>query len=90
MDFMTTPAIKVYGTTWCGDCKRAVRVLNDRKAQYEYIDIEKDDAAAEYVVQVNNGNQSVPTILFPDGSVLVEPSSSALAAKLEALNVASH
>ena len=85
---MTSSVIKVFGTTWCGDCKRAVRVLNDRKAQYEYIDIEKDDAAAEYVVQVNNGNQSVPTIVFPDGSIMVEPSSSALSVKLESLNVA--
>jgi mycoredoxin len=83
---MASPVIKVFGTTWCGDCKRAVRVLNDRKAQYEYIDIEQDDAAAEYVVQVNNGYQSVPTILFPDGSIMVEPSSAALAAKLTSLN----
>jgi len=87
---MTSSVIKVFGTTWCGDCKRAVRILNDRKVQYEYIDIEKDDAAAEYVVQVNKGNQSVPTIVFPDGSIMVEPSSSVLAAKLESLNVASH
>ena len=85
---MTSRVIKVFGTTWCGDCKRAVRVLNDCKAPYEYIDIEKDDAAAEYVVQVNNGNQSVPTIVFPDGSVMVEPSSAVLAAKLDALHAA--
>src|SRR5690349_14200464 len=88
-EYMTHPVIKVFGTTWCSDCKRAMRVLNDRKAQFEYIDIEKDDAAAEYVIQVNNGNQSVPTIVFPDGSVMVEPSSAVLAAKVESLNGAS-
>lgn len=82
---MTTSTIKVYGTTWCGDCKRAVRVLNERKAAYDYINIEQDEAALAYVVQVNNGSHSVPTILFPDGSVMVEPSSAALAAKLESL-----
>lgn len=82
---MSLPTIKVYGTNWCGDCKRAVRVLNEQQWPFTFVDIDRDDAAREYVAQVNNGMQSVPTIVFPDGSVLVEPSSSALAAKLQAL-----
>jgi len=48
---------------------------------YEYINIEEDDIAAEFVVRVNGGLQSVPTIVFPDGSILVEPSPRELAAK---------
>ncbi|HCJ35639.1 MAG TPA: glutaredoxin-like protein, partial [Ktedonobacter sp.] len=48
---------------------------------YEYINIEEDERAAEYVVRVNGGMQSVPTIVFPDGSILVEPSPRELAAK---------
>ena len=82
---MSNPSITVYGTPWCGDCKRALRVLDQHNAKYEYVDIESDDAARGYVEQVNRGYQSVPTILFPDGSVMVEPSSSALAQKLAAL-----
>lgn len=82
---MLNPSIRVYGTPWCGDCKRALRVLDQHNAKYEYVDIESDDAARSYVEQVNCGYQSVPTILFPDGSVMVEPSSSALAQKLAAL-----
>jgi mycoredoxin len=83
---MSNQTITVYGTTWCGDCKRALRVLDQHQAQYHYVDIEQDDVARSYVEQVNRGFQSVPTILFPDGSVLVEPSSSVLAQKLAALN----
>ncbi len=80
---MTRPTITVYGTSWCGDCKRAIRVLNEQQWPYTYIDIEQDDAGRQYVVEVNKGNQSVPTIIFPDGSVMVEPSNAALKAKLE-------
>lgn len=82
---MTTPITKMYGTAWCGDCKRALRVFKEQNWPYEYIDIEKDDAAREYVVQVNKGSQSVPTIVFPDGAIMTEPSSAALIAKLSAL-----
>ena len=83
---MSAQTITVYGTTWCGDCRRALRVLDQHRASYHYVDIEKDDAARNYVEQVNRGFHSVPTILFPDGSVLVEPSSSMLAQKLAALD----
>ncbi len=77
-----TPDITLYGTPWCGDCKRSRRLMDDRKVAYQYIDIEKDEAAAAEVVRLNNGNQSVPTIVFPDGAVLVEPSNATLTAKL--------
>ena len=83
---MSAQTITVYGTTWCGDCRRALRVLDQHHASYNYVDIEHDDAARSYVEQVNRGFRSVPTILFPDGSVLVEPSTSTLAQKLAALN----
>ncbi len=73
--------IKVYATTWCGDCRMAKRWFDSHGIPYEYINIEEDDAAADYVVKVNRGRRSVPTIVFPDGSVLVEPSPRELAAK---------
>ena len=72
----------VYGTAWCGDCRRALRVLDQHQTRYHYVDIEIDDVARNYVEQINQGYRSVPTILFPDGSVLVEPSSALLAQKL--------
>ncbi|HEU5090528.1 MAG TPA: glutaredoxin domain-containing protein [Roseiflexaceae bacterium] len=78
--------IVMYGTPWCGDCRRAKRVFEQQAVPYTYIDIEHDDDARAYVEQVNKGYQSVPTIVFPDGSIMVEPSSAALIAKLEQVN----
>jgi mycoredoxin len=77
----------MYGTPWCGDCRVARRVLDQHNIAYNYVDIEQDEAARRYVVEVNRGNQSVPTILFPDGSVLVEPSASVLTQKLTKLEL---
>jgi mycoredoxin len=79
---MSNEQIVVYGTSWCPDCRRATRVLDQSGTQYTYINIEHDAQAAAYVVQVNNGFQSVPTIVFPDGAVLVEPSNTELQRKL--------
>ncbi len=71
----TEQKIKMYGTTWCGDTRRARQFFADNHIDYEWIDIDADKSAAEYVMSVNKGCKSVPTILFPDGSLLVEPSS---------------
>jgi mycoredoxin len=65
--------IKVYATTWCGDCRMAKHVLDSQRIAYEYIDIDLAPEAAELVQRINGGFRSVPTILFPDGRVLVEP-----------------
>jgi len=80
----TEQQIKMYATTWCGDCRAAKRWFDAHNVSYEYINIEEDDRAAEYVMKVNGGSRSVPTIIFPDGSVLVEPSARELAAKFPA------
>ena len=77
----TGEKIKMYATAWCGDCRMAKRWFDAHGIAYDYINIEEDDAAAEFVVKVNGGAHSVPTIIFPDGSVLVEPSARELAAK---------
>jgi len=71
----------MYATTWCGDCRLAKRWFDSHGIAYDYINIEEDDEAAELVLKVNKGMRSVPTIIFPDGSVLVEPSPRELAAK---------
>lgn len=78
----SSPEIKLYGTNWCGDCRRARHVFDKLKIPYIYIDIDKDQEGKQFVIETNNGNRSVPTIVFPDGSILVEPSSWILEEKL--------
>jgi mycoredoxin len=78
--------IKVYGTRWCGDTKRALRILDKHKIDYEWIDIDKDPEGERFVKETNHGNRSVPTIIFPDKSILVEPPNSQLIDKLETIN----
>jgi len=77
--------IVMYSTSWCSDCRRARRVFAEMDVSYDDIDIEADPAAAEMVKQINGGMSSVPTIRFPDGTVLVEPSNAVLEAKISAL-----
>lgn len=77
----TSGKITMYATTWCGDCRMAKRWFDSHGVAYDYIDIEKDEQAAQTVVRINGGRRSVPTIVFPDGSVLVEPSARELATK---------
>lgn len=74
--------IKFYGNSWCGDCKRSRAFLDENEVEYQYIDIEKNDEARKYVEKVNKGMRSVPTIVFEDGTVLVEPSNEELEAKV--------
>jgi mycoredoxin len=73
--------ITVYATTWCGDCRFAKRWFDARGIAYDYINIEENEEAAAYVIKINNGARSVPTIIFPDGSILVEPDARQLASK---------
>ena len=79
---MATETIVVYGSDWCGDCRRTKRFLNQYNIQYTFIDIALDPQASEFVVKVNRGMRSIPTLVFGDGSMLVEPSNATLAAKL--------
>jgi mycoredoxin len=66
--------ITVYGTTWCRDCARAKRILDALSVDYDWIDITHNVEATQFVQKVANGYKSVPTIVFPDGSCLIEPS----------------
>lgn len=65
--------IVVYTTDYCSDCFRAKAFFDTNNIEYEQIRIEEDPQAADFVICVNNGYRSVPTIIFPDGSVMVEP-----------------
>jgi mycoredoxin len=76
--------IVFYGVIWCGDCRRARRALAELNVDYLDIDIDADHAAEAFVRQLNRGNRSVPTIVFPDGSTLTEPNDTILVQKLNA------
>ncbi len=81
---MITPTenIVIYGTTWCGDCRRAVDILDRYQVHYQFINIDQDKNAEKLVIEHNRGYRSVPTIIFPDGSILVEPSTTQLMRQL--------
>ncbi len=71
-----------YGASWCGDCVRSKRFLDNNKVSYTYIDVEIDETGKNKAIEIA-GKQSIPVITFPDGSFLVEPSDISLKAKLE-------
>lgn len=65
--------LTMYSTSWCGYCHRLKSQLDREGIAYQVVDIERDEAAAAYVMGVNNGNQTVPTVRFEDGSALTNP-----------------
>jgi mycoredoxin len=75
----------MYTTTWCVDCWRAKQVMDSMQVAYTEIDISEDEEATELVMRLNRGHRSVPTIVFPDGSVMTEPRTVTLVEKLQSL-----
>jgi mycoredoxin len=65
--------LTMYSTSWCGYCHRLRGQLDRAGIGYEVVDIEQESDAAEYVMSVNGGFQTVPTVRFPDGSTLTNP-----------------
>jgi thioredoxin reductase (NADPH) len=78
----TSDPLLVYGTTWCSDCKRSKQFLGEQRVPYTYVDVDDDAAGLAVVEHHNAGKRIIPTIVFPDGRVLVEPSNAELAAAL--------
>jgi mycoredoxin len=74
--------IKVYGADWCGDTKRTLSYLDGLNINYDYIDVEKDESASEWVKSQNEGKERKPTLLI-GSRVLSVPSQSELEAALE-------
>jgi mycoredoxin len=74
--------LTVYGTRWCPDVRRARRFLDEHNVVYAYRDIDADADACAYCDEVHGGSWIVPTIVFPDGTILFDPRASELAAKL--------
>jgi glutaredoxin len=77
--------IVVYGASWCPDARRARRFFAEQRVEYTWIDIEEDNGALDFVRKTNSGQVIIPVIVFPDESILVEPSNYELAKKLEGL-----
>ncbi len=74
--------IKLYGTDWCSDCKRSKRFLGEQRVRYEYVNIEENMEGQAFVRELQKGGLTIPTIVFEDGSALIEPSNAELAVKL--------
>ena len=79
---MSHTNIKLYGTDWCSDCKRSKRFLGEQRVHYEYVNIEENMEGQAFVKELQKGGLTIPTIVFEDGSALIEPSNAELAAKL--------
>jgi mycoredoxin len=77
--------ITVYGHPTCPNLGPVKGLLTQSNVKFEYIDIHQDGAAAARVRTINNGNESVPTLVFPDGSTLTEPTVGELRSKLKSL-----
>ena len=75
----------MYTTPWCGFCRNLKKQLARDGIEMAEVDIEQDPAAAEFVMSVNGGNQTVPTIVFPDGTTAVNPSAAQVRARLAAV-----
>jgi mycoredoxin len=80
--------LTMYTTNWCGFCRRLKSQLARAGIDLVEINIEADPAAAEFVMGVNGGNQTVPTLVFPDGSAMVNPSAAQVQARMAELAAA--
>ena len=75
-------SITVYGADWCSDCKRSKRLLDSKNIEYTWVDVDNNEAALQTVKSLNQGKRIIPTIVFPNGDILVEPTDSQLSSKL--------
>jgi mycoredoxin len=82
---MSTPTLTMYSTPWCGYCHRLKSQLDREGISYEVVDIEQVPEAAAVVERVNNGNQTVPTLVYSDGSAQTNPSVKDVKAKLASI-----
>ena len=79
---MADSKVTVYGAYWCPDCRRSKKFLGEQFVPFNWVDIEQDKEGEQFVLQKNHGKRIIPTIVFTDGSFLVEPSNAELAKKL--------
>ncbi|HUY61080.1 MAG TPA: FAD-dependent oxidoreductase [Candidatus Dormibacteraeota bacterium] len=80
---MTGPErLTVYGAPWCPDCRRAKQFLSEHRVDYRWVNIDEDADGLRTVEEIQKGGRTIPTIVFPDQTVLLEPTNEALAQKL--------
>jgi mycoredoxin len=79
--------VTIYSTQWCAFCRRLKSQLERDGVEVVEVDIELDPEAAGYVVSVNGGNMTVPTVVFPDGTVITNPSAAQVKERLSKLAV---
>ena len=77
--------VTIYSTPWCGYCHRLKGQMDRAGIAYDVVDIEQDPSAADIVMSVNNGNQTVPTLVYADGTAQTNPSLAQVQEKLAAL-----
>jgi mycoredoxin len=83
---MSSPAVTMYSTQWCGYCARLKNQLDREGISYDVVDIERVPDAAVLVEQANQGNQTVPTLIYSDGSAQTNPSVRDVKAKIASLS----
>jgi mycoredoxin len=83
MDLPLAGTVTMFSTTWCGYCRVLKRQLQRAGIGYREVNIEHLPEAADYVMAVNGGNQTVPTLLFPDGTASTNPSIAEVVARLQ-------
>ena len=76
--------VTMFSTTWCGYCRVLKKALDRQGIEYTEVNVEHHPAAADYVMSVNGGNRTVPTLLFPDGTSATNPSLAEVKARLAA------
>lgn len=77
-------AITMYGADWCSDCRRSKKLLDDMGVDYDYIDVEAIESAADEARAIS-GRTNIPVVVFPDGTHFTEPSDAELRGKVEEL-----
>lgn len=85
---MSENLVTMYSTVWCGYCQRLKKQLAEFDVTYNEVDIEEHPEAVEIVEKVNEGNRTVPTLVFADGHAMTNPSLQAVLSKLDELESA--
>jgi len=85
-DLRRPATLTMYGATWCGDCRRAKRVLDTRGVEYVNVDLVADPTRADDAEAIS-GRKNIPVVVFPDGDFFVEPTDAELTAKLDAVGL---
>ena len=81
-DARSVTSLTVYGAPWCPDCKRSKKFLAEHRVEFDWVDIDQDPEALAFVEREQNGGRTIPMVVFPDGSRLLEPGDDELARKL--------